>query len=61
MSFNLNDGYEGGYLRFPEYGIDHYSPPKGGALIFSCGLLHEVVPITASRRYTLLTFASTRL
>ena len=61
MSFNLNEGYEGGYLRFPEYGIDHYSPPIGGVLIFSCGLLHEVVPITAGRRYTLLTFASTRL
>ena len=60
-SFNLNDGYEGGYLRFPEYGIDHYAPPKGGVLIFSCGLLHEVVPITAGQRYTLLTFVSTRL
>ena len=60
-SFNLNDGYEGGYLRFPEYGIDHYAPPKGGVLIFSCGLLHEVVPITDGQRYTLLTFVSTRL
>lgn len=60
-SFNLNDGYEGGYLRFPEYGVDHYAPPKGGVLIFSCGLLHEVVPITSGRRYTLLTFVSTRL
>jgi predicted 2-oxoglutarate/Fe(II)-dependent dioxygenase YbiX/peroxiredoxin len=60
-SFNLNDGYEGGYLRFPEYGHDHYAPPKGGVLIFSCGLLHEVVPVTAGRRFTLLTFVSTRL
>jgi predicted 2-oxoglutarate/Fe(II)-dependent dioxygenase YbiX len=60
-SFNLNDGYEGGHLRFPEYGIDHYAPPKGGVLIFSCGLLHEVVPITSGRRFTLLTFVSTRL
>lgn len=60
-SFNLNDGYEGGYLRFPEYGIDQYAPPKGGVLIFSCGLLHEVVPITSGRRFTLLTFVSTRL
>jgi predicted 2-oxoglutarate/Fe(II)-dependent dioxygenase YbiX len=60
-SFNLNDGYEGGYLRFPEYGVDHYAPPKGGVLIFSCGLLHEVVPITSGRRFTLLTFVSTRL
>lgn len=60
-SFNLNDEYEGGYLRFPEYGADHYAPPKGGVLIFSCGLLHEVVPITSGRRFTLLTFVSTRL
>ena len=60
-SFNLNDGYEGGYLRFPEYGDDHYAPPKGGVLIFSCGLLHEVVPVTSGRRFTLLTFVSTRL
>ena len=61
LSFNLNDGYEGGYLRFPEYGINHYAPPKGGVLIFSCGLLHEVVPITIGRRYTLLTFVSTKI
>lgn len=60
-SLNLNDEYEGGYLRFPEYGRDNYSPPKGGVLIFSCGLLHEVVPVTAGRRFTLLTFVSTRL
>lgn len=60
-SINLNDGYEGGHLRFPEHGIDHYAPTKGGALIFSCGLLHEVVPVTAGHRFTLLTFVSTRL
>ena len=61
LSFNLNIGYKGGYLRFPEYGNDHYAPPKGGVLIFSCGLLHEVVPITSGRRFTLLSFVSTRL
>jgi predicted 2-oxoglutarate/Fe(II)-dependent dioxygenase YbiX len=60
-SINLNDGYEGGHLRFPEYGIDHYAPTKGGALIFSCGLLHEVVPVTTGHRFTLLTFISTRI
>ncbi len=60
-SLNLNDGYEGGYLRFPEYGPNHYAPPKGGVLIFSCGLLHEVVPVVSGRRFTLLTFISTRL
>lgn len=59
-SINLNDGYEGGYLRFPEYGPDYYAPPKGGALIFSCGLLHEVVPVSAGHRFTLLTFVRTQ-
>ncbi len=59
-SLNLNEGYEGGYLRFPEYGPDHYAPPKGGVLVFSCGLLHEVVPVTSGRRFTLLTFISTK-
>ncbi len=59
-SVNLNDGYEGGYLRFPEYGMDRYAPPKGGALIFACGLLHEVVPMTDGRRFTLLTFLDTQ-
>jgi len=59
-SVNLNDGYEGGYLRFPEYGMDCYAPPKGGALVFACGLLHEVVPMTAGRRFTLLTFLDTQ-
>ncbi len=59
-SVNLNEGYEGGYLRFPEYGLDRHAPPKGGALIFACGLLHEVVPVTAGRRFTLLSFLDTQ-
>ena len=61
VSINLNDGFEGGYLRFREYDQNHYAPGKGGALIFACGLLHEVVPVTAGRRFTLLSFVSTRL
>ncbi|GAB4232981.1 MAG: hypothetical protein Kow00121_61040 [Elainellaceae cyanobacterium] len=56
MTLNLNDGYEGGYLRFPEYGDDLYSPEPGGAVIFSCSLLHEVVPVTQGRRFALLSF-----
>jgi predicted 2-oxoglutarate/Fe(II)-dependent dioxygenase YbiX len=60
LSINLNDGYEGGYLQFPEYGVDRYAPPKGGALVFACGLLHAVVPMTAGRRFTLLFFLDTQ-
>jgi predicted 2-oxoglutarate/Fe(II)-dependent dioxygenase YbiX len=60
LSINLNEGYEGGYLQFPEYGVDHYAPPKGGALVFACGLLHAVAPLTAGRRFSLLTFLDTQ-
>ena len=45
LTLNLNDGYEGGRLRFPEYGPMLYRPPAGGALLFSCSLLHEVTPL----------------
>ena len=40
MSVNLNDDYEGGAVRFPEFGGGLYRPPAGGALVFSCSLLH---------------------
>jgi peroxiredoxin/predicted 2-oxoglutarate/Fe(II)-dependent dioxygenase YbiX len=57
ITINLNaDDYEGGDLRFPEYGQDLYRPPTGGAIIFSCSLLHEIVPMTKGRRFTFLTF-----
>lgn len=57
MSLNLNaDAYDGGYLRFPEYGPQLYSPPTGGAVVFSCSLLHEATRITAGRRFVLLGF-----
>jgi predicted 2-oxoglutarate/Fe(II)-dependent dioxygenase YbiX len=55
-TINLNDDYEGGGLRFPEYGPHIYRPPAGGAIIFSSSLLHEAVPVTFGRRYVLLTF-----
>jgi len=36
MSLNLNTGeYDGGYLSFPEYGAQLFSPDAGGAVIFS--------------------------
>lgn len=55
VSINLNTGeYDGGDLRFPEYGPDLYRAPRGGGVLFSCSLLHEVVPVTAGRRFVLL-------
>lgn len=57
MSLNLNsEEFEGGCLRFPEYGPNLYRPETGAALIFSCHLVHEVTPVTAGRRHALLTF-----
>lgn len=56
-TINLNAGeYEGGALRFPEYGAQTYSAPTGGAVIFSCGLLHEALPVTRGKRYAFLPF-----
>jgi len=57
MTLNLNgDEYEGGELVFPEYGRDGYKPGNGGAVLFSCSLLHEALPVTKGVRYALLTF-----
>jgi peroxiredoxin/predicted 2-oxoglutarate/Fe(II)-dependent dioxygenase YbiX len=55
-SLNLNDGFEGGDLRFPEFGPAIYRPPPGGAVVFACGLLHEATRVTAGRRYAFLPF-----
>ena len=56
LTLNLNDEFEGGQLRFPEYGPDLYRPPPGAALLFSCSHLHEVLDVTAGRRFVLLSF-----
>jgi peroxiredoxin/predicted 2-oxoglutarate/Fe(II)-dependent dioxygenase YbiX len=57
MSINLNTGeYEGGCLRFPEYGTHLYRPGVGEAVIFSCSLLHEATPVTQGKRFALLSF-----
>lgn len=56
LTLNLNEEYEGGQLRFPEYGPDRFRPPKGAALLFSGSLLHEVLDVTAGRRFVLLSF-----
>jgi peroxiredoxin/predicted 2-oxoglutarate/Fe(II)-dependent dioxygenase YbiX len=55
-SINLNADFEGGDLRFPEFGPATYRPPPGGAVVFSCALLHEATRVTAGRRYAFLPF-----
>ncbi len=60
VSLNLNThDYEGGELLFPEYDDNRYSPPAGGAIMFSASLLHEAAPVTRGRRYVLLSFLCT--
>ncbi|MBV1795985.1 2OG-Fe(II) oxygenase [Siccirubricoccus sp. G192] len=56
VTINLNDGFEGGELWFPEFGPRRYRPPPGGAVVFSCSLLHEATPVRAGRRYATLPF-----
>ncbi|WP_083541286.1 2OG-Fe(II) oxygenase [Gluconobacter roseus] len=56
VSLNLNEGYEGGELVFPEFGQQTFKAPAGGAVVFSCTLLHAVQPVTAGRRYACLPF-----
>lgn len=56
-SINLNaEEFEGGDLRFAEFGRRTYRPPTGGAVIFSCSLLHEATPVTRGTRYAFLPF-----
>ena len=55
-SINLNGDFEGGDLRFAEFGPRTYRPPPGGAVVFGCGLLHEATRVTAGRRYAFLPF-----
>ncbi len=45
------DGYSGGHLRFPEFGPQIYQIPTGCAMVYSCGLLHEVMPVQDGTRY----------
>jgi predicted 2-oxoglutarate/Fe(II)-dependent dioxygenase YbiX len=56
VSINLNNDYDGCDLVFPEFGRRAYRAPHAGALVFSCGALHQVTPITRGRRYAFLAF-----
>jgi len=56
VSINLNNNFEGGEIGFPEYGSRRFKPPVGGAVVFSCSLLHEVSPVTKGERFAFLPF-----
>lgn len=57
FTINLNAGdYEGGYLRFPEYGPQLYAPASGSMVVFSVSLLHEAMPVTKGKRYGMFGF-----
>lgn len=56
VTINLNDEFDGGELRFPEFGTRTYRAEPGGAIVFGCGLLHEATPVTRGRRYAFLPF-----
>lgn len=54
MTVNLNAGeYDGGELRFREYGEQLYAVERGTAIVWSASLLHEVLPVTKGRRLVL--------
>lgn len=57
VSINLNtEEFEGGQLWFPEFGRRAYRPSTGGAVVFSCSLMHEATPVTKGFRYAYLPF-----
>lgn len=56
VSVNLNEDFEGGAISFPEYGRRGFKAPAGGAVVFSCSLLHAVSQVTSGRRYAFLPF-----
>lgn len=57
ITINLNTGdYEGGQLKLPEYSAHLYAPAAGGAIVFSCSLLHTALPVTKGRRFVVVGF-----
>ncbi len=57
VTLNLNSHeFEGGELWFPEFSRRRYKAPTGGAVIFSCSILHEATPVTRGTRYAFLPF-----
>lgn len=56
VSINLNEDFEGGAVGFPEFGPRRFKAPAGGAVVFSCSLLHSVSKVTVGKRYAFLPF-----
>ena len=58
ISINLNaEEYEGGLLPVPRvWSHDVPRTPPAGAVVFSCSLMHEVMPVTRGRRFAFLPF-----
>jgi predicted 2-oxoglutarate/Fe(II)-dependent dioxygenase YbiX len=57
VTINLNaEEFEGGDLTFPEFGRTAYRAPTGGAVVFSCSLLHQAHPVTKGERFACLPF-----
>lgn len=56
VSINLSEDFDGGEVVFPEYGARGFRPSAGGAVVFSCSLLHAVTQVTRGRRYAFLPF-----
>jgi predicted 2-oxoglutarate/Fe(II)-dependent dioxygenase YbiX/peroxiredoxin len=56
VSINLNDDFDGGEVTFPEYGPRSFKPAPGGAVVFSCSLLHAISTVRRGRRFAFLPF-----
>jgi peroxiredoxin len=56
VSINLNEDFDGGEINFPEYGPRSFKIATGGAVVFSCSLMHGVSKVTKGRRYAFLPF-----
>ena len=55
-TIHLNNDYEGGGLRFPEYDEHIYRPNAGSGIAFSCSTMHEARPVTKGERYVIVAF-----
>lgn len=54
VSINLNNkDFDGGELAFREFSDHLYDIDAGTAVVWSCSVLHEVMPISAGRRFIL--------
>jgi len=56
VSINLNAGFDGGEISFPEYAPRTFKAAPGTAIVFSASILHRVSRVTRGRRYVFLTF-----